>query len=408
MQAKKKNELRIVVSVKQKQTIYYAIAGATLAVVGGLILFFYLQIGFNENTFAAGSDNTSIQAGLWTANSIWDSGSSPGTNVPQGKDIQVRKYVESTNSLSFAKDAILTITDTLVVFGDLTIAKDASLVIEAGGVLVVVGDLDAAKDLSIASGGVIAVGGNATFAKDLDYSGDAGSELFVVGTVSEKNTSELGGAQDGTALENRYPDIYGVITGTNTTLPITLLSFDATVQQQAVLLEWMTESEINNDYFTIERSVDGKNPESVGTLPGAGTTQTIQSYFFVDDNPLPGTSYYRLRQTDFDGQTEAFDWVAVSFENGSSQLVATPVIEQVFPNPVITECRVSFTLSAAGTTSLEVVDMQGTTLVSRVVSGQAGHNEHTLSDLHRLQPGTYLLRLVHQGEASPVYRILKR
>jgi hypothetical protein len=78
-----------------------------------------------------------------------------------------------------------------------------------------------------------------------------------------------------------------------------------------VVLEWATGSEINNDFFTIERSLDVEHAEIIGYLDGAGNSTQTLWYSFVDQNPLPGISYYRLKQTDFDGKFEYFDWVAV-------------------------------------------------------------------------------------------------
>ena len=213
--------------VRQKQTFYYAAAGIALAVIVGGLLFFYLNIGNSQDSYAAGADFASIRSGAWADGNTWNTGTYPGTirqgtiNIPKSQHIEIRKYVTSSYSLSFAKEATLTVTDTLVVLGDLILDKEATLTIGANGVLVVLGNFNAAKALSIASGGVIAVGGDANFAKDLTYDDSNGGELFVVGNINEKNTNELGNAQDEAALENQYPDIYNILNGTTTTLPIT-------------------------------------------------------------------------------------------------------------------------------------------------------------------------------------------
>jgi hypothetical protein len=86
-----------------------------------------------------------------------------------------------------------------------------------------------------------------------------------------------------------------------TVLPIALTRFDATVINEEVLLEWRTASEQDNELFTIERSSDGSEFEIVAELPGAGTTSYTRNYDVTDHAPLPGVSYYRLKQTDFDG-----------------------------------------------------------------------------------------------------------
>ena len=89
-------------------------------------------------------------------------------------------------------------------------------------------------------------------------------------------------------------------------LPVQLISFDiiATKENEnlKVLCNWATASEINNNYFSVERSKDGEHFENIGMVKGAGNTNTTILYNFTDETPLTGTSYYRLKQTDFDGK----------------------------------------------------------------------------------------------------------
>jgi hypothetical protein len=114
---------------------------------------------------------------------------------------------------------------------------------------------------------------------------------------------------------------------TFTPLPIELLSFTAVVIDQSVELEWITSSEINNDYFNIERSLDGINFTSISTINGAGhSTQTL-FYTMVDIAPLIGISYYRLKQTDYDGETSYSSIEAVEFS------VIDNIIFDIYPNP---------------------------------------------------------------------------
>ncbi|NQX98097.1 MAG: hypothetical protein HRT73_09495, partial [Flavobacteriales bacterium] len=89
-------------------------------------------------------------------------------------------------------------------------------------------------------------------------------------------------------------------------LPITLLSFEATANEDKVDLKWSTSTEINNGFFTIERSADAKNWEEIVTTNGAGNSNQTIEYFETDYEPLEGVSYYRLKQTDFNGQYEYF------------------------------------------------------------------------------------------------------
>ena len=77
-----------------------------------------------------------------------------------------------------------------------------------------------------------------------------------------------------------------------------MISFKAVLANNNVLLNWSTASETNNDYFTIERSIDGINFRSVLTKRGAGNSTSRRNYEAIDDNPIEGQSYYRLKQTD--------------------------------------------------------------------------------------------------------------
>jgi len=83
-------------------------------------------------------------------------------------------------------------------------------------------------------------------------------------------------------------------------LPIELLLFNIKVEYE-VMINWSTASETNNDYFTIEKSIDGSNFETIKTIQGAGNSNTIINYSEVDETPINGISYYRLKQTDYDG-----------------------------------------------------------------------------------------------------------
>ncbi|MEM9328202.1 MAG: T9SS type A sorting domain-containing protein, partial [Bacteroidota bacterium] len=118
-------------------------------------------------------------------------------------------------------------------------------------------------------------------------------------------------------------------TGAGALLPIELLEFKARVEDQTAVLNWSTASELDNDYFTIERSYDWENFEAIGTLEGAGNSEQILHYQFVDRDPLPGVSYYRLKQTDFDGGFTYSNLVMLEYE--VSTVSETQI--SVYPNP---------------------------------------------------------------------------
>jgi hypothetical protein len=110
-------------------------------------------------------------------------------------------------------------------------------------------------------------------------------------------------------------------------LPVNLVSFSASFElvSKQVRLDWVTASEKNNDYFTIERSRDQLEFEPVTNVKGKSTTQVKQLYTTYDTSPLTGTSYYRLKQTDFNGKSSYSKIVATN-----SELTGFTV----YPNPL--------------------------------------------------------------------------
>jgi len=111
-------------------------------------------------------------------------------------------------------------------------------------------------------------------------------------------------------------------------LPIALVQFTATNNQSVVDLFWQTASETNNDYFTIERSANGNDFIEIKRQEGAGNSSSMLDYFDVDKAPLNGVSYYRLKQTDFDGEYTYSEIVKVNRKSNSSTRLV------VYPNPV--------------------------------------------------------------------------
>ncbi|MEQ9426710.1 MAG: hypothetical protein RJQ09_19965 [Cyclobacteriaceae bacterium] len=94
-------------------------------------------------------------------------------------------------------------------------------------------------------------------------------------------------------------------------LPIELLSFEVKEVNGTIELIWKTATELNNDFFTIEKSTDLEYTEVLTQMPGNGTTSNIREYSFKDYLPSLGWNYYRLKQTDYDGTSETFSWKGV-------------------------------------------------------------------------------------------------
>jgi hypothetical protein len=190
-------------------------------------------------------------------------------------------------------------------------------------------DLDRAVNL--VKGGVI---GGSNLASSAAWSTTDGYTMYggptnlwgQTWTVADVNASNFGLAlsarvQNGTVrVDHMRISIFSI-----STLPVELLDLRAMPEGDAVRLDWATATELNNDRFVVQRSANGLEFADVGVVDGAGTTTVTSFYAWRDEDPLPGTSYYRLVQVDLDGTTDPSPVVAVTF-TPSQALV-------VFPNP---------------------------------------------------------------------------
>ena len=107
-------------------------------------------------------------------------------------------------------------------------------------------------------------------------------------------------------LKNKYAHVAFFDILDPTPLPVEMLGFDATLQEEGVLLEWSTASEYNSDYFSIYRSVDASSWTKLADIPSAGFSTSLQEYKYKDNSILYNYTYYRLKQTDIDGYKESW------------------------------------------------------------------------------------------------------
>jgi len=152
------------------------------------------------------------------------------------------------------------------------------------------------------------------------------------GTYTNSGSADLGTVQAGSltvsGVSSFSPFSFGTTHNQNNTLPISLLDFNISKKDKTTIIDWKTASEKNNDYFIIERSQNGIDIEQIGVVKGAGNSNEILDYLFIDDSPLKGVSYYRLTQVDFDGEKESFDWKMISFVEENQMEIL------LYPNPI--------------------------------------------------------------------------
>ena len=186
-------------------------------------------------------------------------------------------------------------------------------------------------------------------------------------------------------------------------LPVNLKNFSAKIKNHTSEISWVTSSEINCDYYTVERSGDGIYFYSIGRKNGNGNSSSENSYHLIDNSPMMGISYYRLTQTDFDGTTEKFPPIQFQFTKQLEGLT----IGNIDPNPFGDYLIVEYHSEKAGVTEIQLLNPIGQ-LVSRkqAASGQ-GINICYFGDLASMNKGTYIIQLYQNDIKSQPKKIVK-
>jgi hypothetical protein len=177
-------------------------------------------------------------------------------------------------------------------------------------------------------------------------------------------------------------DFTWALSSTPSPLPVELLYFSALAKDHhEVNLLWETATEINSWKFEVERSSDGVTFEKIITTPAAGNSTTPISYLQTDRNPLPGISYYRLIETDFDGKTQTSQVVSINLDGKNA---GQPL--QVFPNPASHEVYI---LGLQSSSFIELYDFKGDLMSRRSTEN---NNEIFKIDLSTYPKGMYFLK----------------
>jgi hypothetical protein len=226
------------------------------------------------------------------------------------------------------------------------------------------------------------LGSNLRLLIDRDGDGFADNDVTPVAGSSSGNIVVFSGVdfQDGDrfTLGN---------TSLSTPLPIELLTFNASVRHEFVLLDWSTATELNNDFFTIERMSEGDEKfNALSTIKGAGTKSTESNYEWIDKNPLASISYYRLKQTDFDGKYTYSDVRVIENNSTNSRF-------SVYPNPIAGN---KFTLEMNRLPSntevpLAIVNMQGAIVHQANYRSDTGGNLKTIVEMNSVPSGIYMV-----------------
>ncbi len=189
-------------------------------------------------------------------------------------------------------------------------------------------------------------------------------------------------------------------------LPVELINFNATKVKNHALLTWQTASELNNAYFEVERSSDGKVFEALDNkVKGQGTTQIRHDYAFTDVEALDfaktngNTIYYRLKQVDVDGSFVYSEIRSINMGNGLESIT-------VQPNPYNEQTNVALQSNQSGKATIVVTDVKGSVVLSQQSEIIEGYNQLALINAEMLQNGMYFVT-VKYGAEMKVMKLVK-
>jgi Secretion system C-terminal sorting domain len=188
-------------------------------------------------------------------------------------------------------------------------------------------------------------------------------------------------------------------------LPVELIKFTGDAQDNSTVnLTWTTASEINNDYFSVERSRDGINFQKTGTVKGNGTTSIQQVYNYIDKDAPSGMNYYRLTQTDFNGKSETFKPIVVRTEETESVLT----LKSAYPNPFNSTLTIEYVVEKNTPVKISVLSDNGMVIKSYNEQAVAGTNTKSINALDGLPKGQFIVTLSDGANDVQTKKVMKQ
>ena len=184
-------------------------------------------------------------------------------------------------------------------------------------------------------------------------------------------------------------------------LPVELAAFDVTCTEGTARINWTTASEVNNHYFTVERSADDVTWTILATVPGAGNSNSPLQYTVTDDRPEEWITYYRLRQTDYNGTEELFSEKSIYCTGNAADGLL------LYPNPATDQVTLSLYINEFSDASIGISDARGAVL--RTINWPAldkGMHTRTIP-LEGMAPGMYIMR-VQTGKTVRTISFIKK
>ena len=218
-----------------------------------------------------------------------------------------------------------------------------------------------------------------------------GNNATASGTLSEGNITSLS--------TNNFTSFTFGFEASGITLPVKLVDFSGKIQFNEIHLTWTTASEKNNDYFSIERSVDGTDFTVIGKVNGAGNSSTKLYYHFIDSEVNEGqTYYYRLRQTDFNGQNELSHVINLNYKTPQELKITALSADQNI-------LKVQLSTSVKSSYVLMLTDISGKKLLIKEINADKG-TTNLQEYLPNLSSGIYFVT-IYNNEQKQTMKFIK-
>lgn len=354
-----------------------------------IVLISVFAFAVNANLMAQYASTSSIGASQenWNNSGAWshDAGFNPNEGFPRNDfdedaetssasgDHGVYIIIDINDNIKIPNNVVIDLSNsnleqiTLRSNSELHFGSNSKLILPSGAEIVFESGAQLIADNN-SSGTFLEIGGNGVWGRECEPDCNNGS-LTGPGTIDE----------------NSDP---------NSPLPVELLYFEASGSNNQVNIFWATASEVNNDFFTIERSIDGIDYQVLGIVAGSGNTHAIMKYEYVDMHPVYGQSYYRLTQTDYDGTSETFNPQSIYLSNFADLHVS--------PNPV-----------EAGAELRIVTDAQQDESVTITIYSSSGAVIQKIENIstsvirvpYSVKPGLYLIK-AQSGASQRIQRLL--
>ncbi|MCB9232615.1 MAG: T9SS type A sorting domain-containing protein [Bacteroidia bacterium] len=202
-------------------------------------------------------------------------------------------------------------------------------------------------------------------------------------------TTYIVSVSDGSCVGNDF-----VTVAANCILPVSGLTFDGRKMNKVVDLSWTTEQELNSDYFLLEKSTNGKKFEFLARVQARGWSDKRSNYGSIDNNPVYGSNFYRLKQVDIDGKTYMSNVVEVVFGVQAG-------IQNVYPNPTLASkgFNVDYYAEERALVRVELLDMWGRNAGSLSANLETGRNTIEFPT-QNLRAGIYFVRVINSGNSD--------